>query len=72
MDAITSARAFKWAWIASAATGGILAIVGVASASEYGVAAGVLLAVVWGPILGVVASALTWAIRAAVTRLAPR
>ena len=71
MDPITPARAFKWAWIASAATGGILAIVGVVSASEYGVAAGVLLAVVWGPMLGVVASALTWAIRAAVTRLAP-
>jgi hypothetical protein len=70
MDAITPARAFKWSWIACAAVGGVLVLVGLVTVSEYGVAAGVILAAIWGPILGVVASALTWAIRVVFLRLA--
>lgn len=76
MDAITPARAFKWSWIACAAIGAIVGIGGIvgiiagASGSEYGVAAGMILAIIWGPILGVVALAVTWAIRAIVIRLA--
>ena len=70
MDAITPARAFKWAWIPCAAVGGVLVLLGLVTVSEYGVAAGVILAAIWGPILGVVASVVTWAIRAVFTRLA--
>jgi hypothetical protein len=68
MDAVTPARAFKWSWIACAAVGGVLVLLGLVTVNEYGVFAGVILAAIWGPILGVVASALTWAIRAVVSR----
>jgi uncharacterized membrane protein YdcZ (DUF606 family) len=62
MASITPGRAFKWAWIACAAIGAVLVLISVVSASEYGVAAGVILAVVWGPIIGLLASGLTWGI----------
>jgi hypothetical protein len=39
-------------------------LVGLVSVSEYGVAAGAILAGIWGPIVGALASVLTWAIRA--------
>ena len=68
MDAISPGRAFKWAWIACAAVGGVLALVSVVAVSEYGVAAGLILAGVWGPILGVTASAVTWVVRAVIAR----
>ena len=70
MDAITPARAFKWSFDRLAAVGGVLVLVGLVTVSEYGVAGGVILAAIWGPILGVVASALTWGIRAVVLRFA--
>ena len=63
MDSITPGRAFKWSWIACATLGGVLVLLGVVSVSEYGVAAGVILAVIWGPIIGLLASGVTWGIR---------
>jgi FtsH-binding integral membrane protein len=70
MDTVTPAGAFKWAWIACATVGGVLVLLGLVTVSEYGVAAGFILAAIWGPILGIVASAVTWAIRAVIVRLA--
>ena len=43
-------------WAACASIGAALVALGVASVSEYGVAAGLFLAVVWGPIMGLLAS----------------
>lgn len=66
MASMTPWLAFRWTWIACAGFGGVLVLLGVLSGSEYGVAAGVILAVVWGPAIGSLASALTWGIRRAV------
>ncbi len=65
---MTPGRAFKWGWIACASVGAALVALGVASVSEYGVAAGLFLAVVWGPIIGLLASGVAWGIRLAVVR----
>jgi hypothetical protein len=70
MDAVTPTRAFKWSWIACAVVGGVLALLGLVTVNEYGVAAGFILAAIWGPILGAVASAATWAIRTLIRRVA--
>ena len=55
-------------WAACASIGAAPVVLGVASVSEYGVAAGLFLAVVWGPIMGLLASGVTWGIRLAVVR----
>jgi phosphate/sulfate permease len=68
MERVTPSRAFAAVCCLCGIIGAGLAFLGLATVNAYGVAAGAILALIWGPLLGLLGAFLAWGVRRLVLR----